>query len=69
MKPKRKVNGTVRVRTYSLVDRAVEEGLECGWRRAHKHTDTPEPDAIREAQLMAIMGAICEVIDFDGESA
>jgi len=49
---------------YSIVRRAVEEGVAYGWGRAHKHTATPTEDAFRVAIEEAVMNALIEVINF-----
>ena len=58
------VNRVMRVQAFSVVARAVEEGVRYGWRRAHKYADKPDEDAICEAVESAVMNAICEVVDF-----
>jgi len=68
MKRKRPVSGGMRVRAYEVLRRAIEEGLEYGWRRAHKHTDTPDESAIKEEVLQGILNEVCEVFDFDEPS-
>ncbi|MFZ5786915.1 MAG: hypothetical protein ACOY3Y_10780 [Acidobacteriota bacterium] len=65
MKRKRSVSGGMRVRAYEVLRRAIEEGLEYGWRRAHKHTDTPDEAPLKEEVLQGIMNEVCEVFDFD----
>lgn len=55
----------IKLRAYDLIARAVEEGVEYGWRRAHKHTDTPTADHVQEQVYMAVMNAIAEIIDFE----
>ena len=50
---------------YVIIDRAVEEGVLYGWNRAHKHEETPTPEAVREAIASAVIDAICEVFTFD----
>jgi hypothetical protein len=62
---KRKVTGSVRVRAYDVLHRAVEDGVAYGYRRAHKYSDKPEPEAVKEAIELAIMSEICEWFDFD----
>jgi hypothetical protein len=56
---------TMRVRTYHVLSRAVEEGVELGWRRAHKHTDSPDEGAVRESIVNSVLGEISEWFDFD----
>jgi hypothetical protein len=56
---------TLRMKTYTLVERAVESGLLGGWHRAHKHTQTPTPEQIHEEQLRYVMLDLDEVVQFD----
>lgn len=51
--------------TYAILERAVEEGVSLGWRRAHKHDDAPDEDQARDQIQTAVMGAILEVFAFD----
>jgi len=53
--------------SYRVLDRAVEEGVEYGWNRAYKYTDTPGPDTIKEQIMIAVMNAICEYFTFDDD--
>lgn len=45
----------VRHHTYDLLTRAVEEGLNYGWNRAHKHDDAPGVETIKEYIYCSIM--------------
>jgi hypothetical protein len=51
-------------KSYVILERAVEEGIERGWNRAHKYVDNPDENAIRQAIGEAVMGNICEVFSF-----
>lgn len=57
----------MRVKTYAVLQRALEEGYRLGWNRAHKHTDTPSPELIEENVLREIGNAIDEVFHFDND--
>jgi hypothetical protein len=57
----------MKVKVYNVVSRAVEEGINHGYRRAHKHTDNPGLAAIKDAIYNEVMNALCDVIDFDEE--
>ena len=57
--------GTIRARTYPILARAVEDGIAYGWQRAHKHTDTPDADHVKDQIEQAVMSEICEVFEFD----
>ena len=49
---------------YKLIERCVEEGVQYGYNRAYKHTDTPTEDQIKLAVTDAVMNEICEWFDF-----
>lgn len=51
--------------TYALARACVEAGVTYGWQRAHKHTDTPDPDAIRSEIEDAIMLELSERFRWD----
>ena len=55
----------VRVRLYGLVERAVEEGIAYGYRRAHKHVDDPTEATIKTEILNAVMDTLSDVIAFE----
>jgi hypothetical protein len=52
---------------YQLTGEAVEAGLRYGWRRAHKHTDSPSEEQILSALYDAVMLELCERFWFDGD--
>lgn len=54
-------------RTYRVLRMAVEDGVRCGWSRAHKHVDDPETDAILEHIQDEVINQICEWFKFDDE--
>lgn len=58
----------MRVKTYSILERAVEEGVQRGWNRAHKYVENPTEETVRQEILQAVMGSICEVFNFDDET-
>lgn len=58
-KPQLKLN------TYAIVARAVEQGIGLGWRRAHKHTDTPGEGAVLHEIEEAIMACLGEVVKWE----
>ena len=47
---------------------AAEEGVTYGWRRAHKHIDTPDVESIEEQIVTAVLNEICEYFNFDDDS-
>jgi hypothetical protein len=67
--PKRRaVTGGLRVRAYEVLRRAVEEGLDYGWMRAHKHTDRPDEATIKDQILQGVMNEVCEYFDCGDET-
>lgn len=55
----------MKVKTYTVLERAIEEGIAYGYRRAFKHTETPSEEAIKSEILNSVMNSISEVVDFD----
>lgn len=53
--------------TYKLLMHCIEVGIQIGWRRAHKHNDTPDEEAIKLAIENAIQTEICEWFKFNDE--
>ncbi len=67
-KQKFEVKGGMRVRAYDVFHRAVEEGISLGWHRAHKHTDTPGEDAIKDHMLTEVLNSVSEYFVFEDPS-
>lgn len=59
MKNKLKVN------TYTVLEECIEIGIDGGMNRAHKHTDNPSQEYIKEQILHYIMLQVCEKFKFD----
>tara|TARA_R110001632_G_scaffold118610_1_gene231048 strand:+ start:293 stop:472 length:180 start_codon:yes stop_codon:yes gene_type:complete len=57
----------MRLKTYQLIERIVEEGTEAGYNRAHKHTDTPIEETIKHCIEQYIMQGFDEYFEFDRE--
>ena len=55
----------IRVYSYKLLSKAVEDGISWGWMRAHKHTDTPSADETKASIEKHVLSEICEYFDFD----
>ena len=47
-------------KTYDLLDRCVRDGIELGYRRAHKHDSDPSGYAIGEHIHREVMSEICD---------
>lgn len=56
------VESIIKLNTYSLIERAVEEGTNYGWNRAHKHTANPEEQHIKNEIVRAVMNSLDEII-------
>lgn len=62
---KPKITGTIKANCYAVLERAVEDGIEFGWNRAHKHTDSPDPETLKGQIGLEVMNAICEFFKFE----
>jgi len=52
---------------FKLLEMAVEEGIETGWRRAHKHNDSPHEHTIKTEISDAIFSTFHEYFTFEEE--
>ena len=57
----------MKVKMYPLIERIVEEGVDAGWDRAHKHTDTPNEATIKQCIEQYIMNGFDEYFEFADE--
>ena len=57
----------MKVKMYTLIEQVVELGIEAGWYRAHKHTDTPTEGALKTSIAEYIMNGFDEAFKFDQE--
>lgn len=58
----------MKVKIYPLIERIVEEGIDAGYNRAHKHTDTPLENTIKACIEEYIMNGFDEYFEFDTEN-
>lgn len=52
-------------RLIPLLDQCIENGFAQGWRKAHKHTENPKEEFIREQVRIAIWDQLHEWFDFN----
>lgn len=57
----------MKVKMYKLIQEIVESGIESGYNRAHKHTDSPIPETIKHCIEQHILQGFDEVFEFDRE--
>jgi hypothetical protein len=57
----------MKLKAYPLVERALEEGAQAGWNRAHKYTDTPTAEAVRDEIVRAQMLELSEILDWEDD--
>lgn len=57
----------MRIKIYKLIEQIVEQGIEAGYLRAHKHTDTPDEETIKNCIMQYIMNGFDETFEFDQE--
>jgi hypothetical protein len=55
----------VNPKIYNLLSRCIEDGIRRGYRRAHKHVESPAEDSIFLNIEECIMGEITEWFDFE----
>jgi len=52
-------------RMYNILSECIENGVELGYRRAFKHTDSPSEDSIIESIHREILNKVCEYFIFE----
>lgn len=58
----------MKVKIYTLLQRAIESGVRAGYERAHKHSDKPDKEVIFENIEREINQQLDEVFSFDDEA-
>lgn len=61
-----KLERTIKVKLYTVISDAVAAGIVRGWNRAHKHTENPAAANVQEDIENAVLGNLCDILDFDG---
>ena len=54
---------------YKLVSNCVDAGVNYGWNRAHKHTDSPSEAQIKDEIYNAVMNEISEWFSFQSDGS
>ena len=57
----------MKVKMYKLIQEIVESGVDAGYHRAHKHTDTPIAETIKHCIEEYIMNGFDEHFIFEHE--
>jgi len=57
----------MKVKIYKLIEQIVEQGTDAGYLRAHKHTDTPDEETIKDCIEQYIMNGFHDYFEFDSE--
>jgi len=55
----------MKAKTYQLIQECVENGVQLGFNRAHKHTDTPSSEELQNKIIDSVMIEICEWFSFN----
>lgn len=57
----------MRAKDHLVIEMCIKDGINYGWMRAHKHTDTPSEDLIKQEIENAISDAVYEWFDMGAE--
>jgi hypothetical protein len=55
-------------KTHVILEMAIEQGIQRGWRLAHKHVENPEEHVIIERINDSVMSEIYEYFTFEDEN-
>lgn len=53
---------SVKIDSYKVVARAVEEGVTYGLNRSHKYSDNPNDETLKREIETAVMNALSDII-------
>lgn len=59
-----RVKNTIKLNIYNILADKIEDGINWGWAHAHKHSDTPSEQTIKDYIHNDIMNSLSEVIDY-----
>lgn len=57
----------MKAKEYELMLLAVEDGVSIGYSRAHKYTDDPSEQELKDHVQREVINQICEWFDFEDE--
>ena len=60
-----KLRVRLRLSLYSIFREEMDAAIQRGWNRAHKYVEVPTPEQVCEGILQAVMGSLCDMIDFN----
>ena len=52
----------IKIDSYKIIARAVEEGVTYGLNRSRKHSDNPSEETLKREVEMAVMNALSDVL-------
>jgi len=55
-------------RAHHVLEMAIKQGIDYGWARAYKHTDTPDEDLVKQEIESHIWNEIHEWFDMENEN-
>ena len=60
-----KVNATIKIDLYGLIDDAVENGVRYGYNRARKHDPNPGEDHVIDVIRESVLDKLNDLINFN----
>lgn len=57
----------MKVDEYKVLVMVIENGVNLGWNRAHKHSDNPEEHYVKNCIEEAVMFELLEYFNFDDD--
>lgn len=59
------IEASIKLDVYKIIRESIDKSIDHGWNRAHKYTEIPGIDHIKEELLNSIMNDLCQIIKFD----
>jgi hypothetical protein len=59
-----KINNKIKLNTYNILADKIEQGINYGFNRAHKHTNNPSEELLKGEIYESVMNSLSEIIDY-----
>jgi hypothetical protein len=63
-----RLQASVKINAYRVIDDAIDRAVRHGYNRAYKHTDNPSESLTIQEIHRAVMNELCEILNFDNEN-
>ena len=60
-----KIKNTIKLNTCNILTDKVEQGINFGWKHAHKYDNNPSEEIIKQHIYEDVINSLSEILDFE----